>query len=255
MKSGSNLERVLAAGQFAVTAEIGPPMDADAEVVLCQGADAEGHAPTRSTSPTARPRSCACPASPRRSSCMREGLEPVMQMTMPRPQPHRHPGRHPGRRRPRASRTACASPATTSPSAPPASSRATPAPRTSTTWIRSNWSPSSRRMRDEGRQQGGDPIEVAAAALHRRGVDARWATRWTSGLCAWARRSPPAPTSSRPRASTTSSASPSSMEKVARAGPAREDRHPRPASSCPEERDDAEIHGPRTWPACACRTS
>ncbi|MCB2216521.1 methylenetetrahydrofolate reductase [Desulfofustis glycolicus] len=34
MKSGSNLERVLAAGQFAVTAECGPPRGADPEKVL-----------------------------------------------------------------------------------------------------------------------------------------------------------------------------------------------------------------------------
>ena len=34
LKSGSNLERVLAAGEFAATAEIGPPMDCDASVVL-----------------------------------------------------------------------------------------------------------------------------------------------------------------------------------------------------------------------------
>ncbi len=34
MKSGSNLERVLAAGHFAVTAEIGPPMDCNGDVVL-----------------------------------------------------------------------------------------------------------------------------------------------------------------------------------------------------------------------------
>jgi hypothetical protein len=34
MKSGSNLERVLTAGEFAATAEIGPPMDRDATVVL-----------------------------------------------------------------------------------------------------------------------------------------------------------------------------------------------------------------------------
>ena len=33
MKSGSNLERVLAAGEFAVTGECGPPQGADAEVV------------------------------------------------------------------------------------------------------------------------------------------------------------------------------------------------------------------------------
>ena len=34
MKSGSNLERVLDAGHFAVTVEIGPPMDCDAAHVL-----------------------------------------------------------------------------------------------------------------------------------------------------------------------------------------------------------------------------
>ena len=34
MKSGSNLERVLAAGEFAVTAELGPPMSADGSEVL-----------------------------------------------------------------------------------------------------------------------------------------------------------------------------------------------------------------------------
>ena len=33
MKSGSNLERVLAAGHFAVTGELGPPMSCDAQVV------------------------------------------------------------------------------------------------------------------------------------------------------------------------------------------------------------------------------
>jgi len=34
MKSGSNLERVLAAGHFAVTAECGPPRGADPGKVL-----------------------------------------------------------------------------------------------------------------------------------------------------------------------------------------------------------------------------
>jgi methylenetetrahydrofolate reductase (NADPH) len=33
IKSGSNLERVLAAGEFAVTGEIGPPKNFDAEKV------------------------------------------------------------------------------------------------------------------------------------------------------------------------------------------------------------------------------
>ena len=34
VKSGSNLERVLEEGHFAVTVEIGPPMDCNGEVVL-----------------------------------------------------------------------------------------------------------------------------------------------------------------------------------------------------------------------------
>ena len=33
MKSGSNLEKVLEAGGFAVTAELGPPMSANADEV------------------------------------------------------------------------------------------------------------------------------------------------------------------------------------------------------------------------------
>ena len=37
MKAGSNLERVLESGQFAVTAELGPPKGADAEVVKKKG--------------------------------------------------------------------------------------------------------------------------------------------------------------------------------------------------------------------------
>ena len=33
MKSNSNLERVLESGKFAVTAELGPPLNADTEVM------------------------------------------------------------------------------------------------------------------------------------------------------------------------------------------------------------------------------
>ena len=36
MKSGSNLEKVLAAGHFAVTGELGPPMSCDAQAVRDQ---------------------------------------------------------------------------------------------------------------------------------------------------------------------------------------------------------------------------
>jgi len=37
VKSGSKLERVLASGQFAVTAEAGPPRGSQAEVMLKKG--------------------------------------------------------------------------------------------------------------------------------------------------------------------------------------------------------------------------
>ena len=43
MKSGSNLERVLAAGYFSVTAECGPPRGADPEVVLQKAALVKGN--------------------------------------------------------------------------------------------------------------------------------------------------------------------------------------------------------------------
>ena len=38
MKAGTNLEKVLASGKFAVTAEVGPPKGAGASVVLKKGA-------------------------------------------------------------------------------------------------------------------------------------------------------------------------------------------------------------------------
>ena len=34
LKAGTKLEKVLAAGEFALTAEVGPPRGPDAEVVL-----------------------------------------------------------------------------------------------------------------------------------------------------------------------------------------------------------------------------
>ena len=43
MKSGSNLERVLAAGHFSVTAECGPPRGADPDVVLKKAALVKGN--------------------------------------------------------------------------------------------------------------------------------------------------------------------------------------------------------------------
>ena len=80
MKSGSNLERILTAGHFAVTAEIGPPMDCDAEVVLKKARLLKGSADafniTDCQTAVVRMSSIASAV-----LIMREGLEPVMQMT------------------------------------------------------------------------------------------------------------------------------------------------------------------------------
>ena len=80
MKSGSNLEKVLAAGHFAVTAELGPPMSADGEEVkrkmeILRG-NAEAFNITDCQTAVVRMSSIA-------SAIMLQqgGLEPVMQMT------------------------------------------------------------------------------------------------------------------------------------------------------------------------------
>jgi methylenetetrahydrofolate reductase (NADH) len=80
MKSGSNLERVLEAGEFAVTVELGPPMDCNAEVVLEKARVLKGCADaynlTDNQTAVVRLSSIAAAV-----LIMREGLEPVMQMT------------------------------------------------------------------------------------------------------------------------------------------------------------------------------
>jgi len=80
MKSGSNLERILAGGHFAVTAEIGPPMDANGEVVLTKARLLKGLADayniTDNQTAVVRLSSIAAAV-----LIMHEGLEPVMQMT------------------------------------------------------------------------------------------------------------------------------------------------------------------------------
>ena len=80
MKSGSNLERVLAAGEFAVTAELGPPMDCNGDIVtekarLLKGS-ADAYNITDNQTAVVRMSSIASAV-----LIMREGLEPVMQMT------------------------------------------------------------------------------------------------------------------------------------------------------------------------------
>jgi len=80
MKSGSNLEKVLAAGHFAVTAELGPPMDCNAEEVihkchLLKGA-ADAFNITDNQTAVVRMSSIASAV-----LMMQQGMEPVMQMT------------------------------------------------------------------------------------------------------------------------------------------------------------------------------
>jgi methylenetetrahydrofolate reductase (NADPH) len=80
LKSGSNLERVIKSGHFAVTVEIGPPMDCDAEVVIGKAKLLKGLADafniTDNQTGVVRLSSIASSV-----LIMREGLEPVMQMT------------------------------------------------------------------------------------------------------------------------------------------------------------------------------
>jgi len=80
MKSGSNLERVLEAGHFGVTVEIGPPMDCDGAKVIEKARMLKGLADafniTDNQTAVVRMSSIAAAV-----LIMREGLEPVMQMT------------------------------------------------------------------------------------------------------------------------------------------------------------------------------
>jgi 5,10-methylenetetrahydrofolate reductase len=79
MKSGSNLERVLREGQFAVTAEIGPPMGADGDIVREKARKLAGYADAFNITDnqTAVVRLSSIAAS---VILLDERLEPVMQM-------------------------------------------------------------------------------------------------------------------------------------------------------------------------------
>lgn len=80
MKSDSNLEKVLGAGHFAVTAELGPPMGCDAGVIRAKAAILRGHADavniTDAQTAVVRVSSIASAV-----IVLQEGVEPVMQMT------------------------------------------------------------------------------------------------------------------------------------------------------------------------------
>lgn len=79
-KVGSNLERVLARGYFAVTAELGPPKSQDAEVIRKKAALLKGvvDAVNLTDNQTAIVRMSSIAAG---VLVLREGLEPIIQMT------------------------------------------------------------------------------------------------------------------------------------------------------------------------------
>lgn len=79
MKSGSNLEKVLAAGKFAVTAELGPPKGSDLEVIKKKAAFLKGvaDAVNITDNQTAIVRMSSIAAA---CAAIQNGLEPVMQM-------------------------------------------------------------------------------------------------------------------------------------------------------------------------------
>ncbi len=80
MKSGSTLEKVLVAGNFAVTAELGPPKGADAQVIIDKARILSGHvdAVNITDNQTAIARMSSMAAA---KLVIEQGMEPIMQMT------------------------------------------------------------------------------------------------------------------------------------------------------------------------------
>jgi methylenetetrahydrofolate reductase (NADPH) len=80
LKAGSNLERVLEAGHFAVTAELGPPKSADVEIIKTKAGHLKGNvdAVNITDNQTAIVRMSSIAAG---YLALKEGLEPVIQIT------------------------------------------------------------------------------------------------------------------------------------------------------------------------------
>ncbi|MEK7439284.1 MAG: methylenetetrahydrofolate reductase [Chloroflexota bacterium] len=80
LKSGSNLEKVLRAGHFAVTGELGPPKNADGEVIRKKATILKGYvdAANLTDNQTAIVRMSSIGAG---ALAVQAGLEPVIQMT------------------------------------------------------------------------------------------------------------------------------------------------------------------------------
>jgi methylenetetrahydrofolate reductase (NADPH) len=81
LKAGSNLEKILEAGKFAVTSEIGPPKSADAEVIKKKCGMMKGFvdAANITDNQTAIVRLSSIAAA---SILLQQGIEPVAQMTV-----------------------------------------------------------------------------------------------------------------------------------------------------------------------------
>ncbi|MFL7793405.1 MAG: methylenetetrahydrofolate reductase, partial [Anaerolineae bacterium] len=79
-KSGSNLEKILRAGRFAVTGELGPPQNADGSVIREKANLLKGvtDAVNITDNQTAIVRMSSISSA---VLAMREGLEPIVQMT------------------------------------------------------------------------------------------------------------------------------------------------------------------------------
>ncbi|MHB1464035.1 MAG: methylenetetrahydrofolate reductase [Thermoleophilia bacterium] len=80
MSGGSNLKQILDAGGFAVTGELGPPRNADPQVIIDKANILKGHvdAVNITDNQTAIVRMASAAAA---KICLDQGLEPVMQMT------------------------------------------------------------------------------------------------------------------------------------------------------------------------------
>jgi 5,10-methylenetetrahydrofolate reductase len=133
MKSGSNLEKVIASGKPAVTAELGPPMSADGHEIVKKAQLLKGFCDAANITDcqTAVVRISSIAAA---AIAFQNGLEPVMQMTCRDRNRIAIQADLLGAAALGLSRTASVSPVTTKSSAPRASSRAILARRTCMMW-------------------------------------------------------------------------------------------------------------------------
>ena len=105
--AGSNLAKVLDAGQFAVCVEVSPPVGPNVEAIQREIKTLKGYGDAYNVTDN---QSAMVHVSSLAVSIMlkQAGMEPVVQFTCPRPQPPGHPGRSAGRARCSASTPSCA---------------------------------------------------------------------------------------------------------------------------------------------------